>query len=74
MKSVQALLGHFTLEMTMKLYAKVNGQTNRLALGKLPYSQGALAREGVLPYTATEGNSGTFCRSPATRKGTGTEG
>lgn len=49
-KSVQELLGHKTLDMTMRIYAKIHGQTKRQALGKLTYGQGALAPEGVLDY------------------------
>ncbi len=49
-KSVQELLGHRTLDMTMRIYAKINGQTKRQALGRLPYGRGTLAPEGVLEY------------------------
>jgi integrase len=49
-KSVQELLGHKTLDMTMRIYAKINGQTKRQALGRLPYGQGVLAPEGVVQY------------------------
>jgi integrase len=49
-KSVQELLGHRTLDMTMRIYAKVHGQTKRQALGRLPYGKGTLAPEGVLEY------------------------
>ncbi len=51
-KSVQELLGHRTLDMTMRIYAKVNAGTKRQALNKLPYGQGTLEREGVLQYPA----------------------
>jgi integrase len=49
-KSVQELLGHKTLDMTMRIYAKVHAQTKRQALGKLPYGQGTLAPAHVLEY------------------------
>jgi integrase len=49
-KSVQELLGHRTLDMTMRIYAKIHTHTKRQALGKLPYGQGTLAPEGVLEY------------------------
>jgi integrase len=49
-KSVQELLGHRTLDMTMRVYAKIHTQTKRQALGKLPYGKGSLAPEGVLEY------------------------
>ncbi len=49
-KSVQELLGHKTLDMTMRIYAKMHAQTKRQALGRLPYGQGSLAPEHVLQY------------------------
>ncbi len=49
-KSVQELLGHKTLDLTMRIYAKINGQTKRQALTRLPYGRGALAPDHVLPY------------------------
>jgi integrase len=49
-KSVQELLGHRTLDMTMRIYAKVRGQTKRQALGRLTYGQGTLAPAHVLEY------------------------
>jgi len=39
-KSVQELLGHATLAMTMNLYAKVNVGTKREAIGRLSYGAG----------------------------------
>jgi integrase len=54
-KSVQELLGHRTLDMTMRIYAKVRSQTKRQALARLPYGQGTLAPEGVLEYPSQEG-------------------
>jgi integrase len=54
-KSVQELLGHRTLDMTMRIYAKIHTHTNRQALAKLPYGQGTLAPEGVLEYPGTVG-------------------
>src|SRR5262249_46234534 len=41
-KSVQELLGHRTLAMTMNLYTKIHASTKRQALGKLPYGQGTI--------------------------------
>ena len=35
--------------MTMKIYAKVHGQTKRQALGKLPYGKGASGPEHLIP-------------------------
>jgi integrase len=37
-RAVQALMGHKSLEMTMKIYAKVNDDQQRAAIGKLSYS------------------------------------
>jgi integrase len=39
-KSVQDLLGHKKLDMTMRIYTKIHTQTKRQALGRLPYGQG----------------------------------
>jgi integrase/recombinase XerC len=49
-KSVQELMGHRTLDMTMKIYAKINTQTKRQALGKLSYGQGTLAPAHIVEY------------------------
>src|SRR5262249_16786436 len=40
-KSVQEILGHKTLNMTMKVYAKVKAAPKRNAVAKLSYAQGA---------------------------------
>jgi hypothetical protein len=48
-KTVQALLGHKTLAMTMNVYAKVRSQTKRQALCRLSYGAGASGPEHVLP-------------------------
>jgi integrase len=47
-KTVQELLGHRTLAMTMKIYAKVRAQTKRHALDRLPYGAGVKAPEHVM--------------------------
>lgn len=64
-KTVQELLGHKTLLMTMKVYAKVRSQTKRQALGRLPYGAGTTPPEHVveLPNTVHFGE-----RLPATGK------
>jgi integrase len=59
-KSVQDLLGHKTLVMTMKLYAKVRPQNKRQAVGKLSYGKGVSAPGHVLPYAAPEVNAVQF--------------
>lgn len=51
-KSVQELLGHKTLEMTMKIYAKIHGGTKRQAVGKLSYGSGTFTPAGVLEFPA----------------------
>jgi YD repeat-containing protein len=47
--SVREILGHTTLEMTMKIYAKVRGATKRQAIGKLSYAAQASPPEHLLP-------------------------
>jgi hypothetical protein len=60
-KSVQELLGHETLDMTMRLYAKIKGRgTKRSAIGRLSYGQGALVPEHVLPYPGKAGRNVTL--------------
>jgi hypothetical protein len=53
-KSVQELFGHATLDMTMRIYAKIHTQTKRQALGRLSYGRGALAPEHIVEYPAKE--------------------
>jgi integrase len=55
-KSVQELLGHKTLTMTMKLYAKVRPQNKRQALARLSYGRGVTAPAHVLEYPAQGAN------------------
>lgn len=64
-KSVQELLGHKTLAMTMNLYAKLHSQTKRQALGKLSYGSGVQARDGVLEFP-TAAKAGTDCHRSVT--------
>jgi integrase len=52
--SVREILGHKTLEMTMKIYAKVKGATKRQAIGKLSYAGQATPPAHVLPLTGTD--------------------
>jgi integrase len=56
-KSVQELLGHRTLDMTMRIYAKIHTQTKRQALAKLSYGQGTVAPDHVVEYPASGGLS-----------------
>jgi integrase len=48
-KSVQEILGHRTLEMTMKIYAKVKAAPKRQAIGRLSYASGATPPAHLLP-------------------------
>jgi integrase len=56
-KTVQELLGHKTLAMTMKLYAKVRPQNKRQAVARLSYGKGVTAPAHVLEYPATSGKA-----------------
>ena len=56
-KSVQELLGHATLDMTMRIYAKLHTQTKRQALGKLSYGAGAVAPEHIIAYPGASGSA-----------------
>jgi integrase len=49
-KSVQELLGHRTLAMTMKLYTKIRGQNKFAAVAKLPYGEGVSTPDHVIGY------------------------
>ncbi len=48
-KSVQEILGHRTLDMTMRIYAKVKGMPKRLAVARLSYALGATPSEQLPP-------------------------
>ena len=54
-KSVQEMLGHKTLAMTMKIYAKVRAQTKRQAIGRLAYGGGASAPAHIRELSAATG-------------------
>jgi len=55
-ETVRQLLGHRTLEMTMKIYTKISNQTKRQALAKLTYGQGTLTPEHLVEYHVRDGN------------------
>ncbi|MHC4407252.1 MAG: tyrosine-type recombinase/integrase [Planctomycetota bacterium] len=57
-KTVQELLGHKTLAMTMNLYAKIHTGTKRQAIGRLSYGAGTKAPDYVveLPARAKRGH------------------
>ncbi len=54
-KTVQELLGHKSLAMTMNLYAKVHRGTKRQALSRLPWGSGASGPEHVVPLAHARG-------------------
>jgi integrase len=56
-KTVQELLGHKTLAMTMKLYAKVRPQNKRQAVARLSYGRGATAPGHILEYPSEAGKT-----------------
>ncbi len=47
-RTVQELLGHKTLAMTMRIYTKVRSQTKRQVIGRLSYGRGAQSPGGSL--------------------------
>lgn len=63
---MQELLGHRTLDMTRKIYAKIHAQTKRQALGKLTYGQGTLAPDHIVEYPAESGNAVQNGHQPVT--------
>jgi integrase len=65
-KSVQELLGHKTLMMTMKLYAKVRPQNKRQAVARLSYGKGVTAPAHVLEYPTTGAEAVQFGRQSVT--------
>ena len=50
-KTVQTLLGHRTLEMTMRIYAKVFSQNKHAAIGKLSYGAGVKETPDVIQFS-----------------------
>jgi integrase/recombinase XerD len=52
-KSVQEILGHRTLDMTMRIYTKIKTAPKRQAVAKLSYGLGATAPDHLLPLAAT---------------------
>jgi site-specific recombinase XerD len=70
LKTVQELLGHSTLEITLKLYSKIHGGNKRQVLDRLSYGQGVLVPEHILEYPEMSGkpvqNGHTITTSPDT--------
>jgi hypothetical protein len=54
-RSVQEILGHKTLDMTMRIYAKVKGASKRQTVAKLSYAQGATAPDHLLQLRPAAG-------------------
>jgi integrase len=52
-KSVQEILGHRTLDMTMRIYTKVKAAPKRQAVAKLSYGKGATRPDHLLSLPAT---------------------
>jgi integrase len=57
-KSVQEILGHRTLDMTMRIYAKVKGASKRQTVARLSYSRGVTPPQGILPLGTAKGTAG----------------
>jgi integrase len=68
-KTVQELMGHKTLEMTMNLYAKIHAGTKRSALGRLSYGVGARAPEHVVEFPSKANRSHKVATSGQDRTG-----
>jgi hypothetical protein len=66
-KTVQELLGHQTLEMTMKIYSKIQTQTKRQALAKLTYGSGTLVPGQAVQYPTGDGFSVQFGHQSVTK-------
>jgi integrase len=65
-KSVQKLLGHRTLAMTMNLYAKVHAETDQQAIGKLSYGHGATSPDHVVEFAPSAGFPVQDCHKSVT--------
>lgn len=61
-KTVQESLGHRTLDMTMRIYTKINAQTKAQAITKLSYGSGALAPQEIVQYPVKEAVAETISR------------
>jgi integrase len=70
-KSVQELLGHKTLAMTMKLYAKVRPQNKRQAVARLSYGEGVTAPAHLVEFPASAAEPVRFGHQPDTASGAG---
>jgi len=55
-KTVQTLMGHKTLDMTMRIYAKIFAQQKHAAIGKLSYGAGVTITEQQANHTQNPGH------------------
>jgi integrase len=68
-KSIQELLGHKTLAMTMKIYTKIRTQTKRQAIARLPYGAGATTPNHLVELPTARTNPVLFGdAAPATKE------
>jgi integrase len=67
-KSVQEILGHRTLDMTMRIYARVKGMPKRQAVARLSYARGVTPPEHLLclPAEPRQGRTTDEGAVPAT--------
>jgi integrase len=54
-KSVQEILGHKTLEMTMQIYAKVKAMSKRQTVARLSYGKGAQSPDHIIELPRAAG-------------------
>ena len=67
-KSIQELMGHKTLAMTMAIYNKIQSQTKRQAIGRLSYGSGVQSPPGIVEFPGTANQPGSGNNEPnATR-------
>jgi integrase len=62
-KSIQELLGHQTLDMTMRIYAKVKAGPKRQALAKLTYGGGASQPGHLVQFRTASGGEPVHLRN-----------
>ena len=65
-KTVQELLGHATLEMTLKLYTKINVGNKRQAIARLTYGAGVTTPEHLVEFPGQRPDPGH--KMPTTKK------
>jgi integrase len=55
-KTVQELMGHATLKMTMDLYAKVRSGSKRQAIARLSWGNGATTPDHIVEFRGLDGH------------------